>query len=100
MTRFVSSLLFVLTGSLFFGCKTDASCAKDCMCDLKGWCGASWGSCMATENAHCEKSEVCKLNGLCTAEEGKCVARSDEQCKASRGCQHVGACRAEGGRCK
>ena len=94
------TLLSVAAFGSLAGCKTDANCANDCLCLQRGWCGASWGRCEATENVHCEKSELCHLNGLCQAEAGKCVAKSDEQCKASRACTHLGACRAEGGRCK
>lgn len=96
-------LLGALVGlalALASGCKTDANCENDCMCQLKGWCGADWGSCEPTRDEHCERSEVCRLNGLCKAEGGKCIAKTDEQCRASRACLHLGACRAEGGRCR
>lgn len=82
------------------GCKTDSSCEENCMCHLKGWCGANWGRCEPTKDAHCEESEVCRILGLCKAEKGKCVAGTDDQCRASTNCKTNGACRVIDGRCK
>jgi len=84
----------------YCGHGSDADCAVNVDCRLKGACSFRNGRCVAGKVEDCLRSRYCRDEGLCSFDGAAgCIAADDSDCRGSQACELSERCFAAKGIC-